>query len=75
MGKQDRIPEAKGGLSPEEREAYLKDKLRVWYDKKRDCLSTNAPIVAAKMYGVSAQEAADAMLPYVTSELKKAGII
>lgn len=41
------------------------DGLRVWYDRKRECYVSNAPIIAAKKWGVSRKEAGERLLQTV----------
>ncbi len=74
MESEDQLPQSKRSGLDQRQEAELK-KLRVWYDDKRRCYSSNAPFIAAKMYGITPMDAAEKMLPYVEMGLKKAGLI
>lgn len=47
------------------------DKVRVWYDHKRACYVSNAPMIAAKMYGITPRLAACLLYESVLKSLNE----
>lgn len=54
--------------------AQMKE-VKVWYDRKRDCWSTNAAIIAAKKWGIPTLDASLILYERVKDRLKESGIV